>query len=313
MGQRHLGIGFESAVNTPVVPTVFDYISRFTPRIPKNFEAIEVINEYSPVEMVPLASPIGFDFEMKLNFQTIAYWLYLFYGVAPTTTGSGPYTHTFPPTAGLASDGRIGVASTAEIRLDDALSLRFAGCKLTTLAFSMDPQGALNASASVQAQSVAKAEPATPSYLSLDLAKPGSADVTFDGTSVIPRSLGVNLAWAVDEDNFGLTSLDPAEEYADSGLLISTGNVQTRTSDFTQFDKLIAGSDVDIAAVLSSPGAAPEALTMNFDRSKLIDATPPVEGKQRLVTDIQWQSYRNNAATENIQCVVVNDVASVPA
>ena len=52
---------------------------------------------------------------------------------------------------------------------------------------------------------------------------------------------------------------------------------------------------------------------LNMNQAKLTKATPPMQGRSRIMQPVEWISIFDTAATENVQAVLTNSVAAIPA
>lgn len=306
--ERHLGIGIESSYGVAVAPTLWLEVRRESVRRIKNTEQIPSIRSVSTRRVVLLNEYYGGDVEFTFDFQTFGMLAYWFFGVAPDTTGSGPHSHTFPPSTGLASDSRIGVSATIECLRASALNWRYAGAKLVGLSLQGSPQGVCVGTLSVIGKSETMPSAATASYLDFDIAAPKDIDVKFDASSVGPRSFKLNMNWPVDLP-FLLGDTAFGVEPDDDGELAVSGDVVSLCDDSTEYDLFAANSEVDVQIELDD---GTHSLTANMNKTRLLDGTPPAEGRKRLVQTHPFLSYYDSDATENLQVVVVNDDVAIP-
>lgn len=309
MGARHLGLGFETTYGTAVAPTVFFEVRRESLIDTPNFEEVPSIRTVSTRQMVELNSAIKNDVEMTFDFQTVGYLLKLFFGIAPTTTGAGPFTHTFPPSGGLAADSRIGISGTFEAERVASLNAawRYAGCKLPGLAIAGSTDGAAVLTASILGKSETTPAPASPTYLDFDLAKPSQLDVLVDAASAGAKSFNLNLAWPLDEP-YGLGATTFLKEPDDDGPLSVMGDFVVFFDSITDYTSFATRADVDVQITLDD---GTHSLTINLNKCRLTAVGLPTEGRKRLMATFSFLSFFDTVPTENIQCVLVNDVASL--
>ncbi len=309
MSQRHLGIGFESTWNTAVAPTVFDGgVLREAIRDEVNREEIRTIRNVSVDDWVLLNRVIRGDFESYMNYQTIAYYLYLFYGVAPTTTLTGPYQHVFPPSGGLPATFREGVSATFEARRGASnLNWRYSGSKVTGLSMTGGVDGVNKQTCSILAANEARVAQAAASYADLDLMKPQDTTINFDGSAVDFRRWAFNATFEVDEPlKGGSTRL--AIEPQDLNLAVA-GNVECYFADTTEYDLFANDSTVDLQIVCTD---GTHSMTLNVNQVKLTQATPPVEGRDRLIATYEYAAKYDADSTESFQAIIVDDNATIP-
>lgn len=304
MGLRHLGLKEESAYGTEATPDMFFEVVRTSGGWVSNFDRNASIRTASRRDVAILNALWRQDVEMVAEMESISWLLYLFYGVDPTTSGGGPYTHTFPPTAGLAATGRIGVSATLEQR-DGSLNQRIVGCKMPQMAFRAATDSKMLVTCTFIGKGPPSVEsPATATYLAYEPIRPKHINVTLDGTTLKARSLSLNLNWPLDEPH-GLGSTSFLLEPDDSDNFDAIGQVEIYTENFTDYAKYIAETDVDVAVVCNN--GAGETLTFNIDRARLTEFPSPLEGRARNIVTLGFEGQFNTTATECCQVVVVNN------
>ena len=309
MGARHFGFKEEGTYGTAVTPDVFVEVLDMNINEEPNFEQIKSIRSFSVRQMIELNSLVTGDCTVQGDYQTIADILYHFYGVAPTTTGAGPYTHTLPPTAGLAATGRVGVSATLEERRDGTLVWQHAGCKLTGFgaSFGVDQSARLALSWVGQATDNTPS-PATASYRDFDVIKPSDCTVNIDGNAQDAMSFSINAGFDVDRP-FVLGSTTFGQEPVENDSLSVAGSIEVLFADMTEYDLFKTRADVDVQ--LSATDGTHSA-TFNMNKARLTKFGIPVQGKERLKATIEYESFFDAVATENMQAVIVNDVATIP-
>ncbi|RMF18884.1 MAG: hypothetical protein D6760_13545 [Deltaproteobacteria bacterium] len=306
MGARHFGIGEETTWGTAVTPTRFyEALSESVER-QKGFDEIASIRSYSTQQIVTLNDIIRGDVEILGNYDGIGLLFKHLIG-SVDTTGTGPYTHTFPASTGIPSTDRIGLSLTLEMRRDGSLVWTYAGAKITGLAHSFGTDQASRMTWSFLAKSETTGSSATtPTWPTLLPMSPSQASISFDGTTLDARSVALTVENPVDE-TFLLGSTTLSKEPDRSDVLKVTATAEVLFDSFTQYSKFQSGADVDVQ-IKSDNGT--ESITYNLNKCRITSATPHVSGRERLVATYEITSYYDTTATENIQVVLVNNDAT---
>lgn len=307
---RHLGIGFEGSYGGGATPTVFFEFASENLQDEPTFEEIKVVRGFSTREVAENVAMVRGQVEVFFDFETMGYLLYWFFGIAPDTTGAGPYVHTFPPSTGLAADGRIGVSACIEVNRKYE-SWRYQGAKLVGLGLQATTDGIMRATLDIVAkdEDVVTAA-ASPSYLAFNNAKVKDLHVMVNAAEQKARSFSWNANWPVDTPN-GLGSERFLLEPDDEDVLACAGSFENYFVDTTVYG-LFANRTLCDLQFDANAGAA-KRLILNMNQSKLTKATPPMEGRSRIMQPVEWISIFDTAATENVQAVLTNSVAAIPA
>lgn len=303
MGLRHFGIGAETTWDTSVTPTRF--LEALTESVQKQIETdeIETIRNLSLRDRVLLNSAIRGSVEILANYDGVGILYEQLIGSVDTTTGS-VNTHTFPANAGIGSADRIGKSLTIEMRRDSSLVWTYAGCKIVSLEHTFGTDQASRMTVDFLGGSETTGTSATTaSFPTLLPVSPSHVTVSFDGTSLDARSATVRIENPLDEP-FLLGSTSLAKEPDRAGVLRVTGSVEVLFDDFTQYTKFDGSTDVDVQIVATN---TTESITYNMNKCRLSQATPAVEGRERLSATYEFESIYDTDATENVQIVLVNN------
>jgi hypothetical protein len=240
-------------------------------------------------------------------YEDFHYALHAFFGKVPTTAGAGPYTHTFPPTAGLSS--RVGQSWTAEQQVDDTRAKTFRGWKCNALKIS----GSLEQAVMGEFGAVAMAEQtdqtpaASPAYATLSPIIPSQITLSFDGTALEAYEFELDLGWEVGRPHIFGTKFFGREPH-DSGVLNVGLRLAMYMDDYVQYAKYLADTDIDVAIVCSA--GASQSLTINLNKARIADFVESVDGREEPRGNIELVPTFDTIATENCQIVVVNSVAN---
>ena len=303
---RHFGVGKETTYGTAVAPTEFSEAIRETLQQNRRFEEITTIRSNSTRVVNQLNSNVGGDVELIGNFQDIGLLLKGFIG-SVTTTGAGPYTHTFPATSG--TTGRSGLSLTAEVSRDStALTWRYAGCKVVSYSFSASKDQSPRITFGLAGKSEATGTAAAPSFPTFSPMLVQNLTISFDGVSLDCTELSLEAEWPVDEP-YVIGSAVYAKEPLDNAVLKVGGSATVLLTDLTQYAKFNGTTDVDIAIACTSGGLS---ITHNLNKCRLTAAPINVDGRERLLGRYDFQSFFDATATENLQVVLVNDDVTIP-
>lgn len=303
---RHIGIGVESTWGTPVAATKFFRLLREDIQLEKEFIRIKTVESKSNLAVRESFGAVRGSLEFVVGYQDIHLLYYLFFGNT-TRTGAGPYTWTSPGTSGLTT--RVPI--TVEVKRDSVTdTFRYAGCVITSMALSQPGDDVCRVTVGIMGASVADGTAATASYVTdsaTDLVVPSEVSVLVDAAAYTAQDLSINMNWPVDEPR-KLGSTTFALQPQDSDVFSIEGSVGGIWTDQTVYDKYISQATVDIQVAAAIDGAPPEAMTINFDAAKIIQATPHITGRERLPGPFTFEAFSTGVtATDPIQTVVVND------
>lgn len=307
MGAGQLGFGEEVTYGTAVVPTAFAEIMDEQLQTEHQHASPPVFRSYSKRVIDSLFSDNkgSLKWLSNLNGPEAMVLKHLLGGL--TLSGVGPYTRTYPPTAGLPAVDRIGLGLTIEILRASGLCWRYAGCKIQKYRHDMPLGDFATITADVIGKSEALAGPATATYATLAQQKPVQYTAKFDGGSALPvRSGFVELENPTDEPS-GWGSATFVVEPDRNGDLIARAEIEVYFQNTTEYAKFASQADVDVEIKVTQ-GA--NSITYNLDKCKLLQATPHKSGRERLFGRFQVESQYSSAALENCQIVLVNDNAT---
>jgi len=303
MGARHIGVGEETTWGTAVTPTRFYEALSESVQREKAYDEIATIRSFSTRQIITLNDLVKGDVEILANYDGIGVLFKHLIG-SVDTTGTGPYTHTFPASTGIPSTDRIGLGLTLEFRRDGSLVWTYAGAKITGLSHSFGTDQASRMTFSFLAKGETTGSTATtPSYSTLLPMAPAQATVKFDGTALTAPSVVLTAENPVDE-TFVLGSTTLAKEPDRSDVIKVTASVEVLFDSFAQYQKFQDDDDVDVE-IVSTNGT--ESLTYNLNKCRITQATPHMSGRERLKATYEITSFYNSDATENLQIVLVNN------
>lgn len=303
MGQRHIGVGEETTWGTAVTPTRFYEALSESVQREKGYDEIATIRSFSTRQIITLNDLVKGDVEILANYDGIGVLFKHLIG-SVDTTGTGPYTHTFPASTGIPSDDRIGLGLTLEFRRDGSLVWTYAGAKITGMSHSFGTDQASRMTFSFLAKGETTGSSATtPSYSTLLPMAPSQVTVKFDGTALDAANAVVTVENPLDE-TFLLGATNLAKEPDRSDVLKVTASVEVLFDSFTQYQKFQDDDDVAVEIVATN---GTESLTYTMSKCRITQATPHMAGRERLKATYEITSYYNSTATENLQIELVNN------
>jgi len=89
-----------------------------------------------------------------------------------------------------------------------------------------------------------------------------------------------------------------------AGLLTVKGTAELIFENFDQYDKW--GADSTAKMEIIATGASGESLTYTMEKTRIIQATPHMSGRDRLIGPIEFESIYNDENTENLVTTLVN-------
>lgn len=313
VGTRHVSIGPESTYGTAVAPPHPVRLRSETFQLDIQRQVKRTLDSATPVGSSILRKTVRGGFIAEGNYQDLGFLFHQMYG-AVTTSGAGPYTHTYPGSSGLAATLREGISSTVEVaRGSQTSTWRYAGCKLTRLALT----GGREQAPEIQADFIGKSEAtgtwvASPSYPDADwINPPHGSTVSFDNgsSSFDCESFNLEWAWPVDEPH-AVGSTDFAREPCDGDFSFS-GSITIMHDDAHVADEYTAflnQSAEDLQFILTD---GTHSITVNANALDIVSYVTNVEGRERLMSVISFEGIKDTTATEHCQVVVVNDDSDV--
>lgn len=310
MANKYFGLGVETTYGTAVAPTRFlDLISEGI-QFEENHDRIDTIRSYSTLQMPLLNGIVKGPAELAANYAGSGILFKYLIGSATTVTGTSN-THTFPATTGIDATDRIGLGLTVCVRRGAAHFFKYAGCKVIGLTHSMGTDAASrwtwNFLDKSQSYSTTGSDTTSGSYPTMLPVSPSHVSINFDGgASLVARNCQITVENPVDEF-YVLGSTTIGAEPDRNGVLKVTGQAEVAFSTTTDYDKFIAGADVDVQIIATN---TTQSLTYNMDKCRLLQATPHINARERLLATYQWEAFYNSDATENFQVVLVNGDAT---
>lgn len=302
-----LGLGRETAWNTPVAASAFFPFSSESLKV-----SIEPIAE-AQIRGILDQSPrykglitIGGSFSGPVYPSLIGHLLRAALG-APTTTGTGPYTHTFNPTQGRFSNSAALPPYSITVGRDGAIE-RYSGCVCQSLSFSFAKGGMLT----FEAQWIGASYdyPGAPT-VALPTDTPFTLDALVQRNGVAFGSLQ-DISIAINNNIEGVRTIN------NNGGIISrvawNGMRTIEVSGTADFDNNTLYNDFlafgDTPWLFEWSQGANTRLTLAFPAMKNLDGSPNVGGEGRITLPFSLSAEYDLATGRAMQAVLVNNVAS---
>jgi len=302
-----LGLGRETAWNTPVAASAFFPFSSESLKV-----SIEPIAE-AQIRGILDQSPrykglitIGGSFSGPVYPSLIGHLLRAALG-APTTTGTGPYTHTFNPTQGRFSNSAALPPYSITVGRDGAIE-RYSGCVCQSLSFSFAKGGMLT----FEAQWIGASYdyPGAPT-VALPTDTPFTLDALVQRNGVAFGSLQ-DISIAINNNIEGVRTIN------NNGGIISrvawNGMRTIEVSGTADFDNNTLYNDFlafgDTPWLFEWSQGANTRLTLTFPAMKNLDGSPNVGGEGRITLPFSLSAEYDFATGGAMQAVLVNNVAS---
>jgi hypothetical protein len=244
------------------------------------------------------------DIVVPVDVRNFGTWLKLLLG-SPTTTGTGPYTHSFV-------SGALALPSMSiEIGMPDVPSFGMSfGARANTLAIQMQRSGLLNATIGIIAQGETRSAASgagTPTEAAIKRFSQFEGEINRDG-----NPLGNVVSGSFTYSN----NLDPVEtirpdgriEDADPAMVAVTGEIVVRFADTALLDLAIAGTPVELS--FGWQISASESLLITVHEVHLPKPKLPITGPGGVQATFSWRASEDSTLGKTCTLVLINDVAT---
>jgi hypothetical protein len=244
------------------------------------------------------------DVVVPVDLRNFGYWLKLLLG-APTTTGTGPYTHTYV-------SGALALPSMAiEIGLPDVPSygMNF-GVRANSMSIQMQRSGLLNATMGLIAQGETRSASSgagTPSEAAIERFSQAIGEINRNGVA-LGNVVSAELTYSNNLDKVEVIRPDGRIEDADPAMVAATGNVVVRFANTTLLDQAIDGTACELSFGWEID--ADRSLLFTLHEVYLPRPKLPVSGPGGIQATFAFQAARDPALNKTITAVLVNDVAT---
>lgn len=241
---------------------------------------------------------------VPVDLRNFGHWLKALLG-APTTTGSGPYVHTF--VSGAASLPSLAV----EVGMPDIpIYFMNAGVRVNSLQLSFARSGAASATLNCIAQGEASDDSSgggTPTTATLTRFNQFQGSIKKDGDA-LGNVTGAQLTYSNNLERIETIRDDGKIESADPTIAALTGNIAVRFADTALID----------AATDNTPLELEFAYTIDEDNALIFTAHEvylpkpklPLSGPGGVQATFDWQAAKATSPARMLTVVLKNDVAS---
>ena len=301
-----LGVKAETTWGTFVAPT------RFYPLISESLT--EEIDRLESEGIIPGARvlrseqwaagnvDVGGSIETELYQQGMGALLKACFG-AVSTSGAGPYTHTFTP--GDLTDDHLSVQVGKPDVAGTVQPFSFYGMKVTDWELSMEAGGLVTLSTSLIGKQLATSDSLATASFGTGTATPFTfkhASATVAGGAANVKKLTIQGSNGLDGDRRFIGSAYRAEPL-EAELREYSGTVDLEFESLTQYNRYRDASEVALVATISAGAAASLTTTMNvrFDGS-----TPEVDGRGIVQLSAPYKCIGTSTDASAITAVLIN-------
>ncbi len=242
------------------------------------------------------------DVVVPVDLRNFGYWLKLLLG-APTTTGTGPYTHTYV-------SGALALPSMAiEIGLPDVPSygMNF-GVRANAMTIQMQRSGLLNATMGLIAQGETRSASSgagTPSEAAIERFSQGLGEIKRNGVA-LGNIVSAELTYSNNLDKVEVIRPDGRIEDAEPAMVAANGNVVVRFADTTLLDQAIDGTACELSFGWEID--ADRSLLFTLHEVYLPRPKLSVSGPGGVQATFAFQAANDSTLQKTMTVVLVNDV-----
>lgn len=241
---------------------------------------------------------------VPVDLRNFGHWLKALLG-APTTTGSGPYTHTF--VSGASSLPSISL----EVGMPDVpIYFTEAGVRVNSAQLSFARSGAANATLNCIAQGETKATTTgggTPTVASLTRFNQFQGSIKKDGVQ-LGNVTGAQLTYSNNLERIETIRSDGKIDGADPTIAALTGNIEVRFADTTLIDAATDNTPLELAFAYTID--ADKSLTFTAHEVYLPKPKLAISGPGGVQVTFDWQAAKATSPARMLTVVLKNDVAS---
>jgi hypothetical protein len=240
------------------------------------------------------------DVVVPIDVAGFGLWLKAAFG-APTTSGTGPYTHEFR------SGGWVLPSLSIETAMPEVpRHAMYTGCVVDQLSWQMTRAGLLTATVKLVAQgeSVAVASSAgTPSAIPLQRFGHFNGTIRRNGVD-LGNVVSAEVTYANGLDRIETIRADGRIDGADPGMAALTGRIEARFSDTTLVSQAIDGAPCELSFGWALPTG--ESLTLTAHAVYLPRPRIEISGPQGIQASFDWQAARADGPGRMCTVVLVN-------
>jgi hypothetical protein len=242
------------------------------------------------------------DVVVPLDAKAFGFWLKAAFG-APTTTGTGPWTHEFQSGAWTLPSVSIETGMPEVPRY-----AMYSGCVLDQLTWQMQRSGLLTATAQLVAQGETvgtTTSAGTPAALDLKRFGHFNGSITRNG-SELGNVVSADITYANNLDRIETIRSDGRIDGADPSIAALTGSIEVRFADSTLVTQAINGDPCELEFAYVLPSG--ESFTFTAHAVYLPRPRIEISGPQGVQATFDWQAARDSVVGRMCTATLVNDV-----
>lgn len=251
---------------------------------------------------------VGGDIQTELYQQGMGALLKACFG-AVSTSGAGPYTHTFTP--GDLTDDHLSVQVGKPDVAGTVQPFSFVGMKVTDWELAMEAGGLVTLSTSLVGKSLATSESLATASFGTGAATPFTfkhASATIAGGAANVKKLTIKGSNGLDGDRRFIGSEYLAEPL-EADLREYSGTVDLEFENLTQYNRFRNADEVALVSTISAGASASLTTTMNV---RFDGATPEVDGKGIVQLSAPYKCIGTSTDASAITAVLIsNDTTPV--
>ena len=247
------------------------------------------------------------DITVPIDVRGIGWWLRGLFG-APTTTGTGPYTHVYTSGGDLPSAALdLGHVKLTTPRFELHQGVKFGGA-----AFDMARTGPANMTINCIAQGETNpASPADASPTSYSLTRFNRSRGTMKiGGGQIANVTGGRLSFSNNLDPVETIRADGLIEGVDEGEATGDGTITVRYGTDTTISDAVSAETPVVLQYEFTAATGGHKITFDLPRVFLPKQKGEVRGPAGIERSYEWRAAKDSVAGHLLQVTLVNDVAS---
>ena len=242
------------------------------------------------------------DVVVPLDAEAFGFWLKAAFG-APTTTGTGPWTHEFQSGAWTLPSLSIETGMPEVPRY-----AMYSGCVLDQITWQMQRSGLLTATARLVAQGETvgtTTSAGTPAALELKRFGHFNGSITRNGTA-LGNVVSVDITYANNLDRVETIRSDGRIDGADPSIAALTGKIEVRFADQVLVNQAIVGDPCALTFAYTLPSGE----NFSFTAHAVYLPRPRIEipGPQGIQASFDWQAARDATLGRMCTATLVNDI-----
>ena len=262
---------------------------------------------YGRDPLAPIRDAITVDGDLTIGVDAIGigFWLKALFGGPATTTGTGPYTHTFHSGGATLPSVAIETQMPQVPRFD-----MVRGARANTLRIEATRRGQLQATVGLIAQGLTGAgstAAGTPSEITLQRFGHFNCSILRDGVA-LGNTVSAELTYSNGLEAVETIRADGLIEGVDPTIASLRGRLVTRFADTTLLAQATSGGTCELEFAWTISGGP--SLTITAHRVHLPVPRRSIPGPGGIQVEFDWQASRAASPARMCTAVLVNDRAA---